>query len=100
MFDAARPLEAKTTMIFDRRQHEQTLLLLGVSWRRRRWRFPAHVTRLGARAVCVPKRLVAETRVLEVNGQLAKVFRLAGPDGRPGIRLAPGERFRVDGVQV
>ena len=51
-------------------------------------------------AVCVPKRLVAETRVLEVNGQLAKVFRLAGPDGRPGIRLAPGERFRVDGVQV
>jgi len=54
----------------------------------------------GARAVCVPKRLVAETRVLEVNGQLAKVFRLSGPDGRPGIRLAPGERFRVDGVQV
>jgi len=44
----------------------------------------------------VPKRLVAGTRVLEVNGRPAKVFRLTGPDGRPGIRLAAGERFRVD----
>jgi len=44
----------------------------------------------------VPKRLVAGTRVLEVNGRPAKVFGLMGPDGRPGIRLAPGERFRVD----
>src|SRR5919106_2761578 len=44
----------------------------------------------------VPKRLVAGTRVLEVNGRPAKVFRLTGPDGRPGIRLAPGERFRVN----
>ena len=44
----------------------------------------------------VPKRLVAGTRVLEVNGRPAKVFGLTGPDGRPGIRLAPGERFRVD----
>ena len=42
------------------------------------------------------KRLVAGTRVLEVNGRPAKVFRLTGPDGRPGIRLAAGERFRVD----
>ena len=32
-----------------------------------------------------PKRLVAGTRVLEVNGRPAKVFRLTGPDGRPGI---------------
>jgi FtsP/CotA-like multicopper oxidase with cupredoxin domain len=31
-----------------------------------------------------------------VNGRLAKVFGLTGPDGRPGIRLGPGERFRVD----
>jgi FtsP/CotA-like multicopper oxidase with cupredoxin domain len=44
----------------------------------------------------VPKRLVAGTRVLEVNGRPAKVFGLTGPDGRPGIRLAPGERFHVD----
>jgi FtsP/CotA-like multicopper oxidase with cupredoxin domain len=42
------------------------------------------------------KRLVAETRVLEVNGRAARVFGLTGPDGRPGLRLAAGERFRVD----
>src|SRR5579864_9409390 len=42
------------------------------------------------------KHLVAGTRVLEVNGRPAKVFGLIGPDGRPGIRLAAGERFRVD----
>jgi FtsP/CotA-like multicopper oxidase with cupredoxin domain len=34
--------------------------------------------------------------VLEVNGRPTKVFGLTGPDGRPGIRLAAGERFRVD----
>jgi FtsP/CotA-like multicopper oxidase with cupredoxin domain len=33
---------------------------------------------------------------LEVNGRPAKVFGLKGPDGRPGIRLAAGERFRVE----
>jgi len=43
-----------------------------------------------------PKRLVAGTRILEVNGRPAKVFGLTGPDGRPGIRLAAGERFRVE----
>jgi FtsP/CotA-like multicopper oxidase with cupredoxin domain len=42
------------------------------------------------------KRLVAETRVLEVNGKPARVFRLTGPDGMSGLRLAPGERFRVE----
>jgi FtsP/CotA-like multicopper oxidase with cupredoxin domain len=42
------------------------------------------------------KRLVAGTRVLEVNGRPAKVFRLTGPDGRSGISLAAGERFRVE----
>jgi FtsP/CotA-like multicopper oxidase with cupredoxin domain len=42
------------------------------------------------------KRLVAETRVLEVNGRPARVFGLTGPDGRPGLRLAAGERFRVN----
>src|SRR5258705_12755593 len=52
--------------------------------------------RLVRAASPVPKRLVAGTRVLEVNGRPAKVFGLTGPDGRPGIRLAPGERFCVD----
>jgi hypothetical protein len=33
------------------------------------------------------KRLVAGTRVLEVNGRPARVFGLIGPDGRSGIRL-------------
>ncbi|MEI9914668.1 MAG: multicopper oxidase family protein [Methylovirgula sp.] len=41
------------------------------------------------------KRLVAGTRVIEVNGRAAKVFGLIGPDGRPGLRLAPDERFQV-----
>jgi len=39
-------------------------------------------------ALPAPKRLVAGTRMLEVNGRPAKVFGLTGPDGRPGIRLA------------
>ena len=43
-----------------------------------------------------PKRLVAGTRVLEVNGRSAKVFGLTGPDGFPGIRLAAGGRFHVE----
>jgi FtsP/CotA-like multicopper oxidase with cupredoxin domain len=42
------------------------------------------------------KRLTAGTRVLEVNGRPAQVFSLTGPDGQPGLRLAAGERFRVD----
>lgn len=42
------------------------------------------------------KRLAAMTRTLEVNGKPARVFGLSGPDGKPGIHLAPGERFRVD----
>ncbi len=43
-----------------------------------------------------PNRLVAGTRILDVNGRPARVFGLAGPDGTPGIRLAPGERFQVE----
>jgi FtsP/CotA-like multicopper oxidase with cupredoxin domain len=34
--------------------------------------------------------------MLEVNGRSAKVFGLEGPGGRPGIRLAAGERFQVE----
>jgi len=49
------------------------------------------------RAAAYPgKRLVAGTRMIEVHGRPAKVFGLTGPDGSPGIRLAAGERFRVD----
>ena len=50
-----------------------------------------------ARAASSPsKRLTAETRILDVNGRAARVFGLTGPDGRPGLRLTAGERFRVD----
>src|SRR5687767_10262231 len=41
-------------------------------------------------------RLTADTRTLAVNGKPARVFGLLGPDGKPGITLSPGERFRVD----
>ena len=48
-------------------------------------------------AVCSePKRLVAGTRTLEVDGRPARVFGLVGPDGRPGIRLAASDRFHVE----
>lgn len=41
-------------------------------------------------------RLTADTRTLSVNGKAARVFGLIGPNGKPGITLSPGERFRVD----
>src|SRR6267154_1785924 len=41
-------------------------------------------------------RLTAGTRTLDVNGKPARVFGLVGPNGKPGITLAPGERFHVD----
>src|SRR5260221_7253733 len=41
-------------------------------------------------------RLTAGTRTLDVNGKPARVFGLTGPNGKPGITLSPGERFRVD----
>src|SRR5712672_1229285 len=41
-------------------------------------------------------RLIADTRTLSVNGKSAQVFGLIGPNGKPGITLSPGERFRVD----
>jgi FtsP/CotA-like multicopper oxidase with cupredoxin domain len=41
-------------------------------------------------------RLTAGTRILDVYGKAARVFGLTGPDGKPGITLSPGERFRVD----
>jgi FtsP/CotA-like multicopper oxidase with cupredoxin domain len=42
------------------------------------------------------KRLLAETRLLDVNGKPARVFGLTGPNGMSGLRLAPGERFHVE----
>lgn len=41
------------------------------------------------------RRLTAGTRTLEVNGRAAKVFQLTSETGRPGLSLAPGERFQV-----
>jgi FtsP/CotA-like multicopper oxidase with cupredoxin domain len=41
------------------------------------------------------KRLTAASRVLDVNGKPAKVFGLLGPNGQPGMTLAPDERFAV-----
>src|SRR4030088_1961229 len=55
-----------------------------------------------AQAAAVPEssaaklRLTADTRTLDVNGKPARVFGLIGPNGKPGITLSPGERFRVD----
>jgi FtsP/CotA-like multicopper oxidase with cupredoxin domain len=55
-----------------------------------------------ARAAAAPDpptaklRLTAGTRTLAVNGKSAPVFSLIGPNGKPGITLSPGERFRVD----
>lgn len=54
------------------------------------------LSRAGRAAAPLVKRLVAGTRTIEVNGLPAKVYGLTGPDGRPGIRLEPEERFRVD----
>jgi FtsP/CotA-like multicopper oxidase with cupredoxin domain len=48
-----------------------------------------------ARATAAPLRLAAGTRTLDVNGKAASVFSLTGPGGKPGLTLAPGERFSV-----
>jgi FtsP/CotA-like multicopper oxidase with cupredoxin domain len=53
----------------------------------------------GGRAVAAygaALRLTAGTRTLAVNGKPVRVFGLTGPDGKPGITLAPGQFFRVD----
>ncbi len=41
-------------------------------------------------------RLLIERRVIEVNREPASVFALRRPNGRHGIELEPGERFRVE----
>jgi FtsP/CotA-like multicopper oxidase with cupredoxin domain len=41
-------------------------------------------------------RLTAGNRILDVNGKPAPVFGLFSPNGKPGVTLAPGERFNID----
>ena len=72
---------------FSRRQFLKTALAAGI--------IPVIPEALRA-APSAQRRLVAGTRVLEVNGRSAKVFGLTGPDGLPGIRLAASERFQVE----
>jgi FtsP/CotA-like multicopper oxidase with cupredoxin domain len=48
-----------------------------------------------ARAVQPFRNLTVTTRTLDVKGRAATVFGLAGPDGRTGIDMLLGERFRV-----
>lgn len=42
------------------------------------------------------RRLLAETRTIEVNGRAATVYGLRQPDGTRGLFLDPGERFLVE----
>lgn len=42
-----------------------------------------------------PRTLTAGTRTLDVLGKPATVLSLLGPDGKPGLAFAPGERFLV-----
>ncbi|MCB8880311.1 multicopper oxidase family protein [Acidisoma cellulosilytica] len=43
----------------------------------------------------VAHQLVAGTRMLDVNGRAARVYRLVNETGQPGLALNPGERFNV-----
>ena len=72
---------------FSRRQFLAAALAAGMS---------PILPRPGRAESSAARRLVAGTRVLQVNGRPAEVFALTGPDGRPGIHLAAGERFRVE----
>ncbi len=42
-----------------------------------------------------PQRLTAGSRIIEVDGRAAKVFRLSNAAGQNGLSLAPGEAFHV-----
>lgn len=55
---------------------------------------PLLPTRLQAAADV--RSLVATSRTLDVRGRAVSVMGLIGSDGRPGLVLEPGERFRVD----
>jgi FtsP/CotA-like multicopper oxidase with cupredoxin domain len=47
-------------------------------------------------AFAAPRKLTVSTRTLEINGKAATVYGLLDAEGRPGLTLAPGERFGVD----
>lgn len=47
----------------------------------------------GTYARAATPALTLARRTLEVNGKAASVFGIQGPDGKPGLTLAPGERF-------
>ncbi len=49
----------------------------------------------GRAAADPPLTLRAVTRTLDIGGRAATVFGLAGPAGRPGLVLAPGQPFAV-----
>ncbi|ETD83993.1 multicopper oxidase family protein [Rhodobacter capsulatus] len=49
-----------------------------------------------ARAAADTFSLTATTRVIEVNGRAATVMGLLDAQGRSGLRLDPGQRFRTD----
>ncbi|ARL04416.1 multicopper oxidase domain-containing protein [Burkholderia pseudomallei] len=42
------------------------------------------------------RRLIVDTRSIEVNGRAATVYGLHQPDGTRGLFLEPGERFAVE----
>lgn len=56
----------------------------------------AHMPRLALAQAAAPIRLAVATRTLDIDGRAATVFGLAGPGGRQGLVLDPGQRFRVD----
>ena len=47
------------------------------------------------RTQAAPIPLIAESRVLDIDGRAASVWGLTGPSGQ-GLTLDPGQRFRVD----
>jgi FtsP/CotA-like multicopper oxidase with cupredoxin domain len=47
----------------------------------------------GRYAAASAPAITLSRRTLEVNGKAASVFQLQGPDGKPGVKLAAGERF-------
>ena len=48
-----------------------------------------------AQTPAAPRRLAVTSRVLEVKGRAATVFKLVGDDGKPGLSFLLGEHFSV-----
>ncbi|WP_237152859.1 multicopper oxidase family protein [Oryzibacter oryziterrae] len=47
-------------------------------------------------AFATARKLTVASRTLDINGKAATVYGLTDDAGRPGLTLAPGERFAVD----